>query len=543
MTVAKERETAAHTTKPFVHLFETERVKYVYDVNSNRVMRVNDLHWAVLSNWDKSDCEIAASAPGSAEREVSEMRAKIRGLSESNELYSANRPKAVKAAFNREYAEKTLMTDCTQLILCVSERCNLRCKYCYYTGGRTAERRHSHSLMTWETAEKALRFFLPRCQGTLAKWKEQRLAIKSGQEIPAGDAANRPCVGFYGGEPLTNWPLMKRVIEYVRAQDNGGEYMVNCTLNGTLLTPEIAKFMAAKEVHLNISLDGPREYHDRYRRFANGRPSWDTVVKNLRWMNENLPEYYREHVGLLGVMAPPLDLLKLAEFVEDWEPMPGNGIRFNGVQTEDPPCFWNSLDPDQKKIAGKEQLWNEYVEAAVAGKLSFARPPDPGKEERRLRMLRQLYDISLGLAYCRTGRMYAGKALLPPTIYLNFGMCLPGQERVYVRVDGKILPCERLPSQAPDLIIGDVDRGFDMDAIMNICDQNAAVSADQCVKCWNVLMCSIPCAMLVNEEGRISRDSKSVACKEARIRSHMALESMCTVLERNRNALEFLNDL
>jgi len=543
MTIAQQRESSARTAAPFVHLFQTEEAKYAYDVNSNKVLRVDDLYWAVLSDWNKSDREIAASIPEATQSEVSDTRARIQSLSESNELFSTNRATAVKAAFTREYAEEALKTECTQLVLCVSERCNLRCKYCYYTGGRIAERRHGVNLMTWETAEKALRFFLPRTEGTRAKWREQRLAVENGRTVPAGDSANRPCVGFYGGEPLTNWPLMKRVIEYVRARDKDRDYLINCTLNGTLLTPEIAKFMAANEAHLNISLDGPREYHDRYRKFANGRPSWETVVKNLRWMKENLPEYYAEHVGCLGVMAPPLDLRKLAEFVEDWELMPGSGIRFNGLQSEDPPCFWDSLDEDQKRIAGREELWNEYVEAAVAGKLSFARPCASQKEERRLRFLRHMYDIHLGLAYSRTSRMHAGKALLPPTMYLNFGMCLPGQERVFVRVDGKILPCERLPSQAPDLIIGDVDNGFDMDAIMNICDQNAAISADQCIKCWNASMCTIPCSSIVNAQGRISRDSKLEACKQARIRSHGALQSMCIVLERNRRALEFLNEL
>jgi len=543
MTIAKERKTAAQTAAPFVHLFQTEEAKYAYDVNSNDVLHVDDLHWAVLSNWDKSDSEIAASLPATAEREVSDTRAQIRQLGETNELFSANRPKAVKPAFTRDYAEETLKANCTQLVLCVSEVCNLRCKYCYYTGGRIAERRHSHSMMTWETAEKALRFFVPRCQGTLARWKKQCAALKSGQKVSIGDAAPRPCIGFYGGEPLTNWPLVKRVTEYVRALDDGDEYLINCTLNGTLLRPEIARFMAANTVTLNVSLDGPKEYHDRYRRFANGKPSWDTVVKNLRWMKENLPAYYAEHVALLGVMAPPLDLLKLAEFYQDWDLMPGRAIRFNGLQSEDPPCFWNSLEPEQKRITGREELWAEYVEAASSGALSFSRPPESPRAERRYRFLRHMYDLHLVPAYCRTGRMYAGKAILPPTVHLNFGMCLPGQERVFVRVDGKMLPCERLPSQAPDLIIGDVDNGFDMDAIMNICEKNAAVSADQCIKCWNVSMCSVPCSSIVNAEGRISREAKLEACGKLRQRNHMSLESMCTILEKNPKALEFLNDL
>jgi len=534
--------TVTAAQKPFVHLFHTDNVKYAYDVNSGLVAEVDNLRWTLLAEWDKTDEEIAASAGNGVTAEAVETaRNRIRELGDNAELFSARRPRAIKSHHSREGAERKLSHECHQLILCATEACNMRCSYCYYTSGRDSERGHGSAMMTWETAHRALDFFFEHSVESMAKYKAQQAELAQGKHVASNDIEPKPCVGFYGGEPLLNWPLMKRVAEYVRSSKDGGEFLINCTVNGTLLTPEIMRFMARHNFSLNVSLDGPKDIHDRYRRTAGGAATWDTIKANLMYMRDNLRDFYDNRVSLLGVMAPPNNLRCLMEFVETADWLPERGIRFNGLEYGSPQCFWNPLGREEQEIVS-DGLWEEFVEATVAGKYLGGRRDTlgGGKERRRLSFLRQMYNLEMAHVYNRVRQMFEGKNILPEVMASNFGMCLPGQERIYVRIDGKILPCERLPSEAPDLVIGDLDSGFDIDAIMRLCDGNAALLADKCVNCWNIRMCAIPCHRILGPDGRLSREAKLKACEETRLRCHHALVGMCAILERNPRALDHL---
>jgi uncharacterized protein len=528
-----------HGDAPFVYLFETEAAKYAYDVNSRRIMEIDDLRWALLSDWKAGDEEVARRAGGGATAdEARAVRQEIEALGARGEMFSPIRASAIRAPFLREELQKELTCNCHQLILNVSEQCNLRCSYCYYGGASEIERRHSSRMMTWETAKKALDFFLPRCQGTLAVWKAQ---IKDPSLARDPGDVERPCVGFYGGEPLMNWPLVKRVIEYVRSLEDGDAYLLNFTTNATLLTPERSDFLGANHVVLLVSLDGPKELHDRYRRFTAGGPTWDIVSENLRYMKEKMPDYYKRYVGLSCVLAPPLDLRDVVAFVENWELNTGLGMRFSALGDDVPSCFWEPIDRLDRRIGGQKELWQEYVAAVHAGRIADDYAPSGPREARRLRALRHLHDRRLLKVYGRTKNMTRGKALLPETVHTNFGMCPPGRERLFVQVDGRFCPCERVPSQAVDFIIGDLEHGFDIDAIMRLGDGNAALLEDKCRDCWNLAMCTTICKSLVGGDGRLSRESKLKECEISKRTNHTALVDMCTILEKNPNALSFLD--
>ena len=66
-------------------------------------------------------------------------------------------------------------------------------------------------------------------------------------------------ISFYGGEPLLQFPLVQRVIQYSKARFVGKKLTFNMTTNGTLLTDDIIRYLAEHEVSLMISIDGPRK--------------------------------------------------------------------------------------------------------------------------------------------------------------------------------------------------------------------------------------------------------------------------------------------
>jgi uncharacterized protein len=100
------------------------------------------------------------------------------------------------------------------------------------------------------------------------------------KETSAGERIN---LAFLGGEPLVNRDVLRRTAEYARdrAAARGQKIGFSITTNGTLLTPADADFFEDFGFAVTVSLDGPRETHDRQRPFKSGRGSFDIIVKRL----------------------------------------------------------------------------------------------------------------------------------------------------------------------------------------------------------------------------------------------------------------------
>ncbi|MCP4686485.1 MAG: radical SAM protein, partial [Desulfobacterales bacterium] len=144
------------------------------------------------------------------------------------------------------------------LVLHVTGACNLGCRYCYYRGGEQPGRGAS---MTPGVAERAVDFLLER-SGPL-------------------DAAT---LVFFGGEPLLNFQLITRVVDYATraASDRGKTIDFAITSNGTLFTEEVVAFLHENNVGVTVSMDGLPRVHDRYRRFPDGSPSYDRILPGVK---------------------------------------------------------------------------------------------------------------------------------------------------------------------------------------------------------------------------------------------------------------------
>ena len=124
-----------------------------------------------------------------------------------------------------------------QLCFITTENCNLRCKYCVYSGAYKDMRTHNikHE-MSWSLAKNIVDFFLTR--GSINT------------------------ISFYGGESLIEYKLIKQVVEYVRGKNVNINFAMNTNL--TLLTEDILDFLIKYQFAITISLDGPKEVHDLY---------------------------------------------------------------------------------------------------------------------------------------------------------------------------------------------------------------------------------------------------------------------------------------
>ncbi|MDD2921674.1 MAG: radical SAM protein [Anaerolineales bacterium] len=129
----------------------------------------------------------------------------------------------------------------------VTDRCNLRCPYCYLP--------HLREDMSMPTAQAALRSVIRSALGRDFK----RIKLK-----------------YAGGEPLLRFPFIRDLHEYAKLQaaQNGLSLDAVVLSNGVLLTDEIAQTLAASNIRLMISLDGIGNDHDVHRPYPNGRGSF-----------------------------------------------------------------------------------------------------------------------------------------------------------------------------------------------------------------------------------------------------------------------------
>ena len=125
--------------------------------------------------------------------------------------------------------------------------------------------------MSWDTAKKAIDFFLKR-----------------NIELP------EIIIGFYGGEPLLEFDLIKKCVEYVESIVEGKKVFFNITTNGTLLTDEVVDFFVEKDFKLSISLDGSQKEHDVNRKFRDGSGSFNTIINNIKRIKTRYPQYNKK---------------------------------------------------------------------------------------------------------------------------------------------------------------------------------------------------------------------------------------------------------
>ncbi len=150
----------------------------------------------------------------------------------------------------------------THMELFLTRACNLACPYCF------VREKPASPGMSLETAMEAVEFLVRESRG------ERKVGIT-----------------FMGGEPLLEFPLLTEFLPRARRrlQEAGKEVRFDMTTNGALMDEEKARFLAAWNVHVLVSLDGRPESHDRYRLFPSGEGSFQRVREGLEALRRHQP--------------------------------------------------------------------------------------------------------------------------------------------------------------------------------------------------------------------------------------------------------------
>lgn len=155
------------------------------------------------------------------------------------------------------------------ITFCVTEDCNLVCKYCYMTG------KNAKHTMPFEVARKAVDYILTHRE----HFKEEAVVWE-----------------FIGGEPFLEIDLIDRICDYIKQQmfllnhPWFDAYRFNFSTNGLLYhTPKVQKYIWKNQGHtsVGISVDGNKTKHDLQRVRKDGSGSFDAVRKNVPlWLSQ-----------------------------------------------------------------------------------------------------------------------------------------------------------------------------------------------------------------------------------------------------------------
>lgn len=177
-------------------------------------------------------------------------------LLEKGFIYETNKELFAEDMYLKLRKQKEYLLSATTLhIFVVSKNCNFNCIYCQ---AGNLNQKHDYK-MTIETAKRSV-----------------DIALQAPNKYLSFE--------FQGGEPLTNFNIIKYIVEYSKENANGKQIDYNVVSNLTLLTDEMIDFFIANNVSICTSIDGNEELQNKNRPYKNGNSYRKTVeqIKKLR---------------------------------------------------------------------------------------------------------------------------------------------------------------------------------------------------------------------------------------------------------------------
>nr|BFE84545.1 hypothetical protein GCM10020093_071460 [Planobispora longispora] len=186
------------------------------------------------------------------------------------------------------------------LSLQVTDACNLACSYCYFYDKAPVT-------LTREIVDRSLDLLDREHDASVPEWH----------------------INLFGGEPT----LQPELIRYIcaraseRAASAGKKASFSLTTNGTRFDRRFLELTTEFGIATMLSLDGNRAAHDRFRKYLDGRGSYDTIMDNLEWLKA------APHFKVRLTISPPT-VRHLADSVEELIGLGITGIATSPVVEE-----------------------------------------------------------------------------------------------------------------------------------------------------------------------------------------------------------------
>lgn len=317
--------------------------------------------------------------------------------------------------------------DFSSLAIDVSGGCNLRCAYCAES-------------MTLPKRVPMDREVLVRSVERLLEWSDPGAQLS---------------IFFGSGEPLLQPESVKTVGKLAgkMARKNSRGLSLFLTTNGTLLNARIIQWLVADGWEVKVSLDGPREVHDRFRTDGMGRGTYDRIERHVRTLSKKIPERFSTTSVLCKGSDPARILHEIA----------GLGVRTLEIVPAAAP-------PGAPFLPGETEI-DHYRAFILAYAKSVAKSKEMPTITRFQTQLRRVLGIGNRQIACGAGR----------TLFA-------------VGPEGGLYPCYRFVG-LDKFKLGDLHTGLWKDAVQLFAADCARPSTErqQCGQCWASPLCDGPC--------------------------------------------------
>jgi uncharacterized protein len=249
--------------------------------------------------------------------------------------------------------------------------CNLDCKYCFYL---EKEKLYPDE-RKWKMGDEVLEQYI-----------RQYIASQPQEQIS---------FAWQGGEPtLLGVEYFRKVVE-LQQKYAGGRTITNALqTNGTLLDDEWCSFFAENKFLIGLSIDGPRELHDKYRVDKQQKPTFDDVMRGLELLKKHRVEFNTLTVVNRANSQRPLEVYRFLkqigsgfiQFIPLVERQPQTRLTVLGMDFAEPPVPGES---ERLPVTG----WS--VEAKTYGEF-LVKIFDEWVRHDVGRVFVQLFDVALG---------------------------------------------------------------------------------------------------------------------------------------------------
>ncbi len=416
--------------KKMIHKYKLNGYNIVLDVHSGGVHIVDELTYDMLDN----------IAPPFADECPPNVIEKLSRFYDREEIISCY--EEVKELYNEKilfseddyekFAKYSVASPIKAMCLLVTMDCNLRCEYCFASQGDYAMGR---KVMSFETGKKALDFLLEN----------------------SGDRENLE-VDFFGGEPLMNWDVVKKLVEYGRSKE--AEYhkhfRFTVTTNGLLLDEEKMDFINKEMSNVVLSIDGRKDVNDRVRKRVDGSGCYDRIIPKFKELAEkrNYENYYVRGTFTKYNLDFASDVFHLYD------------LGFDQISVEPVVC-----DHDEKYAITERDLPAVFSEYERLAQLMLVNE----KKGKHFNFFHFMLDLDQG-----------------PCAIKRLRGCGSGNEYVAITSDGDIYPCHQFVG-IPEYLMGNIHSGeFNTDIKKDFAAAHI-YNKEDCRKCWAKFYCSGGC--------------------------------------------------
>ncbi|MDL2239136.1 radical SAM peptide maturase [Bacteroidales bacterium OttesenSCG-928-L14] len=344
-----------------------------------------------------------------------------------------------------------------QITFEVTDACNLKCKYCGYGEFYGDYDKRENSNFPIHKAYLLLDY--------LSDYWLSEMNMSINRHI---------YISFYGGEPLLNMDFIQKIIEYINKKNISNRHFTFSMTTNAMLLDKYMDYLITHDFNLLISLDGNRNNND-YRVDKSGESSFDKIFKNIQLLQQTYPEYFKNKVDFNAVLHDKNTYESIYNFIKkEFDKIPRiSEINPTGIRDDMKEAFKNTYRNSLKSLYQSKNY--QVIEKEMFIKSIIYQNLTTFLHKYSGFVFRDYNDL-----------LYEQKSVQT----LPTGTCVPFARTMFVTVNGKILPCERIGHQYALGYISNVDVKIDFETIAQRYNQYYKKFTNQCKTCYSKYACT-----------------------------------------------------